>query len=431
MVSNSDQPLRPDQLNLKEDTQFMLEDLLNFDIDSMGDFDLTSSGTSDLDSLLSPHRSISSGLGSEHADPSIVGIQIPPSVSSSIGAVGGFGLGFGGSAHGGSGKGSRFGSSMFRREEDEQIFDPGFAFDEMGNMIDSDAVDDKEVVDQLGSPTIRQSSVLNEGGPVSAEIRNEADHGVSPLGMQSLSILTNHLQHRHEDDYGLPLFQEDFDMYTDADPFPQHAYDHVHAPNSPNPEVNASVEPSTVENAVEPASEDIYDETIIAPALRNRKKKGLAPDVEQELHNHELSNWSNNYLTNMQGVLHGKIHTRSAALAKKNAAFWILQNGVGSLSITFGQETIPEPLRMFTGNALLEALTGARFTVAGAKHPREETVDHEKEDADGDGRRVRLRSDEQEMGRQNDDIVVEDAGYVGDDHVEETQEEVSEEAPPS
>lgn len=128
---------------------------------------------SDIDSLLSPRHSVSSWLGSEHDDPSISGINLPPSLSSSQGP-GGFSIG--GSHRGESMANSRFGSSIFRREEDERIFDPGFAFDEDGNIIDTTAAVPDEVADiEMELPSLRDPTVLMDNYVPDVDMEREHD----------------------------------------------------------------------------------------------------------------------------------------------------------------------------------------------------------------------------------------------------------------
>lgn len=153
---------RPDQLVLKDDSRFVLDDLFNLDTGSSHDLDLISSDTSDLDSLLSPRHSGSNRLGSEHADPMLSGINIPPSARSSLGGTRGFSLG-GSVHHDGSTKGSRFGSSIFRREDDDRLFDPGFRFDDQGNIVDEvePAVAIQEPLQQ-DLPSLRNPTILDD-----------------------------------------------------------------------------------------------------------------------------------------------------------------------------------------------------------------------------------------------------------------------------
>lgn len=155
--------------------------------------------------------------------------------------------------------------------------------------------------------------------------------------------------------------------------------------------------------------------TVDPPALRGKKKRTLKPDARQELLSHDVAGWADNYLDQMQQVIRGKMQLRSNALAKKNADFWVLQNGVGGLSTVFGNEEIPEPLRMFTGVSLLESLTGLKITAAGTKRARADSVEQPESGVGEDGRRVRDRSEEVELGRRHDDVMMEDAGYGADE----------------
>ena len=400
---------RPDQLNLKDDTRFLLEDLVMLDFDQR-DIDLTSSDSSLPDSLLSPHRSISTGLGSEHGDPTIGEVVIPPSASSSIGGRDAFSLG--GSGHAGSGRGSRFGSSMFRREEDDRLFDPGFAFDDMGNMVDSapDGAEEAAVLPE--HPALRDPAILSDDHRTDHDMR-DADEDI----VSTKEIMIDHSAdplkvYQHDDDAMLPG-QDDLDSYANAEAFTTRPQQSAQPANSSPRQSSASVQPNEPD---EPGSDHADEESATAPAVRRRKRKGIAPDVQQELGNRDISGWSNNYLNQMQEVLRGKTQARSTALAKKNADFWVLQNGVGGLGVTYGQEDIPEPLRMFTGHALLEALTGLRLAVAGEKHAREEGDGEVEDEADENQRRVRARSDEDDaIGRADGDVVMEDTMYLGDD----------------
>jgi meiotic recombination protein REC8 len=105
-----------------------------------------------------------------------------------------------------------------------------------------------------------------------------------------------------------------------------------------------------------------------------------------------------------------KLQNKTLTLARKNADFWVLQNGIGGLGLAYqGLEPqhMPEPLRMFSGTALLEALTGIQLSIAGTKHPRDISADEDPE------RRVRTRSNSHELGRAADSDDFE-TGFVDD-----------------
>lgn len=98
-------------------------------------------------------------------------------------------------------------------------------------------------------------------------------------------------------------------------------------------------------------------------------------------------------------------HVRSTAVAKRNAKFWVLGNGLGGLSGYYGSSFVPEPLRMFTGDAVFSSLTGKDLIAAGEKHGRDG------DNADDEDRRVRARNEMGEAGRGDGDFL---PGYGGD-----------------
>lgn len=376
---------RPDQLVLQEDSNALLEDILGLDFDPFED--LTTSGSSQASSILSPHCANSSGLGSEHADPSIGGLIIPPSASSATGGPGGFSAR--GSTIGDDNRvTSRFGSAFFIRDEPGVLEDPGFDFNADGELVDvgSGQQAEREPSVQMPGPELRADILMNDYDDTTIDDRAQA----------------NDSWQRDEDDGYLPAFN-DLNVYSNVEAFPARDQE--------------SARPESVQAEADPdAPVETSESSASAPARRVRQSRVLHNDETMELHNHDLAKWSTNYLANMQIAMNQKLRQRTTKLAKDNANFWVLQNGVGGLAYAIGPEEIPEPLRMFTGNALLAALTGLQLDVAGEKRDREEEVADEEEDVDMDGRRIRARSDEAEMGRGDGDIMMDHAGYVdGDD----------------
>jgi hypothetical protein len=104
---------------------------------------------------------------------------------------------------------------------------------------------------------------------------------------------------------------------------------------------------------------------------------------------------------------------KAVALAKKNAAFWVLGQGIAGVGICSEDDRVPNPLAIFSGCTLLEALTGRESSPSGVKRTRSLLDDLDEE---GKARRVRARGeDEQELGRGD--------GAVGDDAVGNDAEE--------
>jgi len=146
------------------------------------------------------------------------------------------------------------------------------------------------------------------------------------------------------------------------------------------------IDPTTQEDANTDAAE--------AAQRRVRAAKQLKIDDRAEISNKELYEWNNSYLENMRNLLRIKEQSRSAVQARKNAAFWILGQGIGGVETCFGEEKKSHPLAMFSGQALLDILTGRASSPAGSKRSRSLSP------GQADSRRVRARTEEDEdLGR--------------------------------
>ncbi|GAB7352568.1 hypothetical protein MBLNU459_g2952t1 [Dothideomycetes sp. NU459] len=383
---------KPEQIMLQEDNNTLLADILGFDIEPF--HDLTNSDPSQLSSVRSPHSTGSSILGSGHVDPSIGGIIIPPSASSAAGGSNGPGrFSLAGSNYGEDHRGfSRVGSGLFGHDVPGLLEDAGFNFDADGNFFETgpDGLGDPEPSIQLPGPILKDDVLVTN------------DHGIAYGHHAQASN-----QRRGENEGYLPV-QDDFDMYSNVEAFPARH--------------RQSTQPGPGEEAAQAEPAINTTESSTSAPVRRRPQRALAADENMELRNHELAQWSANYIGNMQTAMHAKYQNRFTKLAKANANFWVLQNGVGGLAYAIGPEEIPEPLRIFSGNALLAALTGSTCNSSGDKRARQDEALNEDVDVDADGRRVRARSDEAEMGRADDDIMMNDPGYVETANRDETIE---------
>lgn len=127
-------------------------------------------------------------------------------------------------------------------------------------------------------------------------------------------------------------------------------------------------------------------------------------DNTMELRNSDLARWNTDYIANQLEAIRQKNAHQAAALAKKNAEYWILgpdDNG---------------PLSMFSGAKLLKALTGVDLRSIGQKRQRDEGYETDEQ------RRKRSRS-----GPSSDEIGrgIDDDGYMpmmGDDTIEQGRE---------
>jgi hypothetical protein len=86
--------------------------------------------------------------------------------------------------------------------------------------------------------------------------------------------------------------------------------------------------------------------------------------------NADLAQWNNNYLANMAEATKIKQQNKASSLAKKNAAFWVLGQGIAGVGTGSGDDRVPNPLEVFTGQALLTALTQREGVSAGLKRTR-------------------------------------------------------------
>ncbi|KAJ6151198.1 hypothetical protein N7470_007792 [Penicillium chermesinum] len=103
------------------------------------------------------------------------------------------------------------------------------------------------------------------------------------------------------------------------------------------------------------------EEAPIAPlrrARQQRARKLIATDDSTTLRNTDLANANNNYLTNMALARQQKQLNKQQTVIKKNAEFWVLLHGIGSVGVGLGADSDMHPLSAFSGTALYEALCG-------------------------------------------------------------------------
>lgn len=193
------------------------------------------------------------------------------------------------------------------------------------------------------------------------------------------------------DDYNIPL--------PEAEPFPEMARPAASDAGvlKPSPEAPEEEEPSS--------------ESAEAP-LRPRRKvpKLLEKDETQELRNADLTRWNNEYLDNMAGIARSRQHYKVPAQAKKNATFWVMGAGVGGVGSGIGISKMDTPLAMFSGDRLMETLTGIETAAAGRKRSR--SVGEEGQGSESEERRVRARGDDGEQIDRGEDLVLDDDGMM-------------------
>ncbi|KAI4176877.1 MAG: hypothetical protein LQ343_000734 [Gyalolechia ehrenbergii] len=366
---------RPDQLILEDDPAFVPEMVLpGLDID-LAALDISTDASSRRSSLLSPHSQRTSLSSQGASDESALGLIVPSSEGGDAGELGGFILP---SSEHASVRRSAGAGDMFVGAEDDFNLDPGFMFDDDGNMINTG--DDV--------PPTQTEQVLPAAGRIrgdsgaSTQVRRELEEGLQAGQLELGGLMDLDVDFPRADDEDLILPQ--------AEAFPPTA-----------PQATGGTAPL----------DETSSEAAVAPQQRKpRQPKELPVDRTQELRNADLAQWNNEYLANMDDAKKSKLQHKSTAVAKQNAAFWVFGAGIGGIGAGMGASRMKGPLaEMFAGDALMRNLTGAPASVAGSKRSRS---GEEEDESDSEARRVRMREDGEEIGRaqgfnlEDDDTMV-------------------------
>lgn len=123
--------------------------------------------------------------------------------------------------------------------------------------------------------------------------------------------------------------------------------------------------------------------------------KSMMMDEQTAFRNTELAQINNDYLQNMALILKQKAQNRIPTQAKKNAAFWVFGQGIGSVGVGLGTSHAVHPLQVFSGDELLESLHLEQKR-RGVK--KRGCASDEESDSES-GRRVRARESKDHIGR--------------------------------
>lgn len=152
-------------------------------------------------------------------------------------------------------------------------------------------------------------------------------------------------------------------------------------------------------------------------AKRRNKKRApinLPIDERQELRNADLAQWNNEYLRNMAVASKQKEQNRMVTQAKRDAAFWVFGQGIGSVGVGLGTFRVTHPLDQFSGEQLLVTLQEQEPRSRGRKR-RHGSVD-ESSESGSQGRRVRPREEDdgnaQHVGRGEEGMVFADGDVI-------------------
>jgi hypothetical protein len=144
--------------------------------------------------------------------------------------------------------------------------------------------------------------------------------------------------------------------------------------------------------------------------MRHRRStiKAMEVDDPPHLRNADLAQWNSGYVHNMAVAAKLKQNNKMITVAKKNAAFWVFGIGIASVGAGIGAYGIPHPLEVFSGDDLLEALTGKPSKSPRRKRSRSQ-VDPDVEEE----RNVRQKTDE-EVGRGAGGDMDDEPGFLYD-----------------
>lgn len=100
-------------------------------------------------------------------------------------------------------------------------------------------------------------------------------------------------------------------------------------------------------------------EVVTGTAPQHAGRTRAVPfDDPAEVPNRTLAEWNNDYLYHMESARSDKLGKISVAQAKRNAAYWILDQGLGEIAANFREDYEEHPLAVFSGQGLIDALVG-------------------------------------------------------------------------
>lgn len=129
----------------------------------------------------------------------------------------------------------------------------------------------------------------------------------------------------------------------------------------------------------------------------NRVIRPIDTDTNTTLRNTDLARWNDEYTTNMAIASKHKQQNKVQTTVKKNAAFWVFGQGIGSVGVGLGAQREDHPLKCLSGEGLENALYGNTqrpTTQRDFRKPEEESDTDTDTEADTDQQR---RSNEKGM----------------------------------
>ncbi|KAJ5919168.1 hypothetical protein N7466_010111 [Penicillium verhagenii] len=113
------------------------------------------------------------------------------------------------------------------------------------------------------------------------------------------------------------------------------------------------------QNSDRPAEQEETESVMERQARQyNRVIKTINSDDTISLRNTDLARWNNEYVANMALALKQKQKNKIQNNVKKNGAFWVFGQGIGSVGIGLGAAHANHPLKCFSGEELYDAVCG-------------------------------------------------------------------------
>ncbi|KAJ5754180.1 uncharacterized protein N7511_008333 [Penicillium nucicola] len=135
---------------------------------------------------------------------------------------------------------------------------------------------------------------------------------------------------------------------------------------------------------------DQTKETVEIPAVGARRvwrQKNIAIDENTALRNATMAEWNNEYIAKMARATEQKMRNKLPTISKKNAAFWVFGQGIGSVGVQLGRWNKLHPLNLYSGEELFDTISG---------YPKQNRRKRANDDEDDEqGRRVRNKTDEE------------------------------------
>ncbi|KAF2404318.1 hypothetical protein EJ06DRAFT_578973 [Trichodelitschia bisporula] len=364
-IDETPKKARPPQLLLEDDPSF-LPDLL---LDPLDD-ELTN-----LDTPMLANR-VMSGTGSIHTWSSPTpGSRLGLASSPSIGDMGAFSYA---GSHSRAASVVHHHSDTLGGEDNYRLPDIDFEFDDEGNIRE---------YPQGQSPHVTPRAPRGPQLPSDASSRVRREH---EEGRQ----LGANLMQGDQMDIDAPV-EDGFNL---ADTSPLRPSEVYHPPGEEEGMVPSS-----------PGSE--YAEAVAEVRRKPRTPKLIQLDTTVELRNRDLIKWNEDYLDRMAENRKRMVAMKAGRQAKINAEYWTLGVGINNIGSGIGLPKAHPLLAQFSGESLYALVTGDTVEITGQKRA------HKDNPAAEEDRRVRARTEEDQVGR-GDDAMIDDGPLRYDDEPE-------------